>query len=238
MLSIEALWGGYVAGLDILQGVSLEVAPGEIVTVIGANGAGKSTLAKAVVGLVRCHRGVIRFQGEPIQQLPSPQIIQRGLAYVPQVSNVFPSLTIVENLDMGAWGQSSGQLRQHRDRVFALFPRLRDRSQQRAGTLSGGERQMLAMGRALMGDPKLLVLDEPSAALSPALVDQVLAQIRQIQATGTAILLIEQNARKALALADRGCVMDQGRDRLTGTAATLLEDPQVQRLYLGGDLGG
>lgn len=234
LLEIQDLWGGYVAGLDILQGVNLTIAAAELVAIIGANGAGKSTLAKAVVGLVRCHRGTIRFQDTPIHSLSSPQIIQQGLAYVPQVANVFPSLSILENLEMGAWGQSRSALRHHRDRILQLFPRLADRQRQRAGTLSGGERQMLAMGRALMGNPKLLVLDEPLAALSPLLVEQVLGQIRQIQATGTAILLIEQNARKALALADRGCVMDQGRDRLTGPAPTLLDNPQVQQLYLGG----
>jgi neutral amino acid transport system ATP-binding protein len=225
--------GGYVKGLNILQGVSLAVATGELVAIIGPNGAGKSTLAKAIAGLVRPHQGQIYFQGQSLIGLKPEQIVQRGLGYVPQLANIFVSLTVRENLEMGAF-LHQGPLTPVLERVYGLFPRLAQRPHQVAGTLSGGERQMLAMAKALMLEPKLLVLDEPSAALSPILVHQVFAQIQQINQTGTAIILVEQNAHQALALADRGYVLEMGYDRITGTGSALLNDPRVGELYLGG----
>lgn len=232
LLAVEDVHAGYVKDLDILQGINFRVYPGELVAVIGPNGAGKSTLAKTVFGLLTPHQGTILFQGQPIIGLRPNQIVQRGMCYVPQISNVFPSLTIEENLEMGAFVLQSavGDRKAH---IFEMFPVLAERRQQRAGTLSGGERQQLAMGRALMLEPSLLILDEPSAALSPVLVNNVFERIKQINATGTAIALVEQNARKALHMADRGYVLDTGRDRFEGPGLELLNDPKVGELYLG-----
>lgn len=232
LLHVEDVYAGYVRDLDILQGVNFEIYPGELVVVIGPNGAGKSTLAKTVFGLLAPRQGTIRFNGDNIAGLKPNQIVQRGLCYVPQISNVFPSLTVEENLEMGAFIRS-GSLKQAKARIFQLFPRLVERRGQRAGTLSGGERQQLAMGRALMLQPRLLILDEPSAALSPVLVNGVFELIQQINREGIAIMLVEQNARKALALADRGYVLEAGRDRFEGPGAELLNDPKVGELYLG-----
>jgi neutral amino acid transport system ATP-binding protein len=232
LLRVINVHAGYVKGLDILQGVNLKVSPGELVTVIGPNGAGKSTLAKTIFGLLTPHQGQIIFNQREIAGLKPNQIAQQGMCYVPQLANVFPSLTITENLEMGAY-LSPSAIEPMKKKVFGMFPVLAQRCQQRAGTLSGGERQMLAMGRALMLQPSLLILDEPSAALSPLLVSTVFEQIRQIQQTGTAIILVEQNARKALAIADRGYVLDTGRDRFEGPGAALLDDPKVGELYLG-----
>jgi len=200
--------------------------------VIGPNGAGKSTLAKTIFGLLRPNRGDITFKGKSITGLKSNQIVPLGMCYVPQIANVFPSLSIEENLEMGAYIRI-GSLKALKQRIFTMFPRLAERRKQRAGTLSGGERQMLAMGRALMLEPDLLILDEPSAALSPILVGGVFEQIRAVNANGTAIILVEQNARKALEMADRGYVLENGRDRFTGTGQELLNDPKVGELYLG-----
>lgn len=232
LLEVTDVHAGYLPGLDILQGVNFSIRSGELVTVIGPNGAGKSTLAKTIFGLLTPHRGSIYFKQESIVGLKPNEIVPRGICYVPQVSNVFPSLSVEENLEMGAFTLSSS-LKALKQTIFQLFPVLFDRRQQRAGTLSGGERQMLAMGRALMLDPDLLILDEPSAALSPMLVTQTLEQIQQINQTGTAILLVEQNARKALALADKGVVLDTGRDRFEGPGPDLLNHPKVGELYLG-----
>jgi neutral amino acid transport system ATP-binding protein len=232
LLEVEDVYAGYVQDLNILQGVNLRVDPGELVAVIGPNGAGKSTLAKAIFGLLIPNRGRMTFQGENIAGLKSNQIVERGMCYVPQVSNVFPSLTVEENLEMGAFVRTV-PLKPLKDQVFATFPALANRRRQRAGTLSGGERQMLAMGRALMLQPSLLLLDEPSAALSPILVNNVFEQIKQINQTGTAIVLVEQNARKALEMADRGYVLEAGRDRFEGRGLDLLNDPKVGELYLG-----
>lgn len=232
ILVVNDVHAGYVKGLDILQGVNLYINPGELVAIIGPNGAGKSTLAKAIFGLLTPHHGEIQFKGETISGLKSNQIAQRGMCYVPQIANVFPSLTIDENLEMGGYLRSD-RLDPIKQEVYGMFPVLAQRRQQRAGTLSGGERQMLAMGRALMLQPNLLVLDEPSAALSPVLVNQVCEQILAIQQAGTAIILVEQNARKALSMADRGYVLDSGRDRFEGPGSKLLQDPQVAALYLG-----
>lgn len=233
LLEVEDVWAGYIKDLDILQGVNFRISPGELVAVIGPNGAGKSTLAKTIFGLLTPHRGKITFKGENISGLKSNQIVQRGMCYVPQIANVFPSLSVEENLEMGAFIRNIA-LSPLKDKIFASFPALANRRNQRAGTLSGGERQMLAMGKALMLEPNLLLLDEPSAALSPLLVNNVFEQIKQINQQGTAIVLVEQNARKALAMADRGYVLDTGRDRFSGPGLDLLNDPKVAELYLGG----
>ncbi|HEY9646984.1 MAG TPA: ABC transporter ATP-binding protein [Chroococcidiopsis sp.] len=233
ILQVTDVYAGYVRDLDILQGVNFKVYPGELVAIIGPNGAGKSTLAKTIFGLLTPHQGSILFKGEAIAGLKSNQIVQRGMCYVPQIANVFPSLTVEENLEMGAF-VSDAPLKPLKEHIFETFPRLAERRRQRAGTLSGGERQMLAMGRSLMLQPSLLLLDEPSAALSPLLVNEVFERIKQVNQTGTAIALVEQNARKALAMADRGYVLDAGRDRVEGPGAALLNDPQVAELYLGG----
>ncbi len=233
ILEVQDVYAGYVKDLDILQGVNFKIYPGELVAVIGPNGAGKSTLAKTIFGLLTPHRGKIVFQSEPIAGLKSDQIVQRGLCYVPQIANVFRSLTVEENLEMGAFVLGNAPLQSLKDEIFTRFPRLAERRKQRAGTLSGGERQMLAMGKALMLQPKLLLLDEPSAALSPILVNSVFEQIRQINQTGTAIVLVEQNAKKALEMSDRGYVLEAGRDRFEGRGVDLLNDPRVGELYLG-----
>ena len=232
LLEVEDVWAGYVKDLNILQGVNFRIVPGEIVAVIGPNGAGKSTLAKTIFGLLTPHQGKITFKGENITKLKSNHIVQRGMCYVPQISNVFPSLSVEENLEMGAYIRNTA-LAPLKDKIYATFPALAKRRRQKAGTLSGGERQMLAMGKALMLEPNLLLLDEPSAALSPVLVNGVFEQIRQINQAGCAIVLVEQNARKALAMADRAYVLDTGRDRFSGAGNDLLNDPKVAELYLG-----
>ena len=233
-LIIEArnVVAGYVDGVDILQGANLSVYEGELVTVIGSNGAGKSTLAKAIFGLVPVRSGEILFGDRNLIGLKPEQIVRQGISYVPQVANVFPSLSVSDNLDMGAYTRE-GNIAAVKDKIYTTFPVLAKRRNQRAGTLSGGERQMLAMGRALMLEPKLLILDEPSAALSPILVQDIFNLIQQINQTGTSIILVEQNARKALAIADRGYVMHLGKDEFTGKGADLLNDPEVTELYLG-----
>lgn len=232
LLEVEDVWAGYIKDLDILQGVNFRILPGELVAVIGPNGAGKSTLAKTIFALLTPHRGKITFKGENIAGLKSNQIVQRGMCYVPQIANVFPSLSVEENLEMGAFIRNIA-LSALKDKIFTTFPVLAKRRRQRAGTLSGGERQMLAMGKALMLEPNLLLLDEPSAALSPLLVNSVFEQIQKINQAGTAIVLVEQNARKALAMAHRGYVLDTGRDRFSGPGLELLNDPKVAELYLG-----
>jgi neutral amino acid transport system ATP-binding protein len=232
LLEVEDVHAGYVKDLDILQGVNFRVEPGELVAVIGPNGAGKSTLAKTIFGLLTPHQGKITFKGENITGLKSNQIVKRGMCYVPQIANVFPSLSVEENLEMGAFIRNVS-LKPLKDNIFTMFPRLAERRRQRAGTLSGGERQMLAMGKALMLEPSLLLLDEPSAALSPILVSSVFEQIKQINQAGTAIVLVEQNARKALEMSDRGYVLESGRDRFSGPGLELLNDPKVAELYLG-----
>jgi neutral amino acid transport system ATP-binding protein len=235
LLRVESVFAGYVPGLDILQGTNLYVAPGELIAIIGPNGAGKSTLAKCICGLVPPHTGQIIFQGQNVAKLKPNEIVARGMCYVPQIANVFRSLTVEENLEMGAFVRTVplGPLKQ---KIYDAFPKLAQRRKQHAGTLSGGERQMLAMGRAMMLDPKLLILDEPSAALSPILVDEIFTKIKDINQNGVSIILVEQNARKALAIADRGYVLDSGRDRYEGPGAQLLNDPKVGALYLGGHI--
>ncbi|MBW4667778.1 MAG: ABC transporter ATP-binding protein [Cyanomargarita calcarea GSE-NOS-MK-12-04C] len=232
LLEVQNVHAGYIKDVDILQGINFCVEPGELVTVIGPNGAGKSTLAKTIFGLLTPHTGTITFKGEKIGGLKSNQIVQRGMSYVPQIVNVFPSLSIEENLEMGAFVRDV-PLKPLKDKIFDMFPKLSDRRKQRAGTLSGGERQMLAMGKALMLEPSLLLLDEPSAALSPILVTQVFEQIKVVNRTGTAIVLVEQNARRALEMAHRGYVLESGRDAISGPGLELLNDPKVAELYLG-----
>ena len=232
ILEVSNVYAGYIKDLNILQGINFRVASGELVAVIGPNGAGKSTLAKTIFGLLNPERGTIIFKGKHIAGLKSDRIVRRGMCYVPQISNVFSSLSVEENLEMGAFIRQ-GSLQSLKNTIYSMFPRLAERRRQRAGTLSGGERQMLAMGKALMLEPDLLLLDEPSAALSPILVNDVFEQIQKINQTGTAIVLVEQNAKKALLMADRGYVLENGCDRFEGTGTDLLNNPQVAALYLG-----
>ncbi len=218
---------------EILHGVSITVAEGEIVTIIGPNGCGKSTLMKAIVGLVDVRTGSVRFRGDDITGVPPEMIVRTGLCYVPQTSNVFPSLTIRENLEMGAFVRSD-DFRGRIDEMFNLFPDLAVRPGRKAGSLSGGQRQMLAIGRALMLDPRLLILDEPSAGLSPAMTNLVFERIREINRSGVAVLLVEQNARQALQMSNRGYVLTAGENRLEDSGPDLLNNPEVATLYLGG----
>ena len=231
LLTIEAVYGGYGAA-DVLNGADLRIAGPEIVVVIGPNGAGKSTLMKAIFGLIQVRTGRIRVNGEDITNLRADLIAERGLAYVPQERNVFPSLTVDENLDMGAYLKRDDGTR--KQDIYAIFPQLRSRNAQRAGSLSGGDRQMLAMGRALMVKPKLLLLDEPTAALAPKLVDETLDKIAEIRSLGIGILMVEQNAKAALRRADRGVVMVLGRVRLEDTAHNLGARTDIADLFLGG----
>ena len=223
---------GYVPGVNILNGCDLAVAPGEFVGIIGPNGAGKSTLLKAVVGLVSVRSGSILLHGEDITGQPAHKLVRRGVGFVPQTKNVFQALTVRENLEMGCF-LAPKRFDERYDVVTGLFPRLAERAEQRAGSLSGGERQMVAIGRALMLDPSLLLLDEPSAGLSPILQDEVFLRCKLINDTGVAILMVEQNARRCLQVCHRGYVLDQGRNAYTGTGRELLTDPKVIELYLG-----
>ncbi|MYH97114.1 MAG: ABC transporter ATP-binding protein [Acidimicrobiia bacterium] len=230
------LVAGYLPEVDILNGCSLELYPGEIVGIIGPNGAGKSTLLKAVFGLVDIRSGSIHLGDEEITGLSPHQLVARGVGFVPQTENVFPRLTIQENLEMGAFQRPS--LFDERFEVVAeLFPLLAERRGQRADGLSGGQRQMVAIGRALMMDPQVVLLDEPSAGLSPAYQDEVFEQITRIAQHGVSLILVEQNARRCLEICDRGYVLDQGVNAYTGTGQELLEDPKVISLYLGTLMG-
>ncbi len=231
VLEVADLVAGY-GEVEILHGVSLRLGQGEVVTVIGPNGAGKSTLIKAIVGLVRPRAGRVRFLGEDVTGLAPERLVARGIAYVPQADNVFPSLTVQENLEMGAY-LLQGRLRERLERVYQLFPDLAARPHERAGRLSGGQRQMLALARALMVDPVVLLLDEPSAGLSPKMVELVFAKVREINAGGTSILMVEQNAKEALKLSHRGYVLSMGYNRLEGRATELLDSEEVARVYLG-----
>jgi ABC-type branched-subunit amino acid transport system ATPase component len=232
VLRVERVSAGYEQ-MEILHDVSIEVRVGEIVTLIGPNGAGKSTLMKTVFGLLRPRRGTIQLEGHDITGLAPSALVRRGISYVPQVDNIFPSLTVEENLEMGAVVRSD-DVRPRLEEVLALFPNLRTKRRLEAGRLSGGERQMVAMGRALMLDPRLLLLDEPSAGLSPVLVDTVFEKIEAINRGGVAILLVEQSAREALRRSHRGYLLAGGHVRLEGPGPALLENPDVARLYLGG----
>jgi ABC-type branched-subunit amino acid transport system ATPase component len=233
ILETHDLIAGYVPEVDILHGVDVVVHRGEMVTLVGPNGAGKSTLVKAVVGLLPPRGGRVLLHGEDVTGEKAHRIVAKGVGYVPQRENVFPSLTVEENVELGLTarrGDGDGRV----EEVFGLFPQLAGRRRQPAGTLSGGERQMLAMARTLMAAPEIVLLDEPSAGLSPIFVDAVFSKIAEINAAGTTILMVEQNARRALAMSHRGYVLDVGRNRFTGTGAALLADPKVVDLYLGG----
>jgi ABC-type branched-subunit amino acid transport system ATPase component len=231
VLEAREVVSGY-GEVTILHGVSIVVHEGEMVAVIGPNGAGKSTLLRAVFGLLSVRAGSVHLRGEDVTNLAPDQMVRRGISYVPQVDNVFPSLTILENLQMGAFIRSDG-VGARVERVLELFPDLAGRRGEVAGRLSGGQRQMLALARALMLDPSVLLLDEPSASLSPKMVDIIFDRIKAINAGGTAMLLVEQNAREALSLSHRGYVLAMGVNRLEGEATGLLENEEVGRLYLG-----
>jgi branched-chain amino acid transport system ATP-binding protein len=232
ILLVEDLVGGYVPEVDILKGVNLTLAQGELVGIIGPNGAGKSTLVKAIFGLLEVRSGSVSFRGDDITGLPTHDLVSRGMGYVPQRANVFPSLSVEDNLRMGmflnmrAWPERF-------EAITTMFPLIQKRRHQKAKFLSGGERQMVAFGRALMTEPSVLLLDEPSAGLSPIVQDQVFGKIREIATSGVSIVLVEQNARHCLGIADRGYVLDQGRNAYTATGQELLNDPRVIDLYLG-----
>ena len=232
LLLAEDVTGGY-GDTDILHGVSMGMDAGEVVAIVGPNGAGKSTAMKAVFGLVHVREGRVRFDGEDITNRQPDRIVARGMCYVPQEKNVFPSLSVNENLEMGAFirrDDFSAQI----ERVYELFPPLKERRKQPAGTLSGGQRQMVAIGRALMLDPKLLLLDEPTAGLSPKFIDLIFERVREINDQGVGILMVEQNAKQALAMADRGYVLVLGRNRHEDTGTNLLNDPEIAEMFLGG----
>ena len=232
LLVTEDLVAGYVPGVDILDGVSLAVGEGEIATVVGPNGAGKSTLIRTIFGLLRPRRGRVTLRGEDLTGLEPHSITRRGMSYVPQLDNVFPSLSVEENLEMGSLQRS--RTRERIGRMYELFPRLGERRTQAAGTMSGGERQMLAMARALMPAPQVLLLDEPSAGLAPAFVEQIFDQVGEINRAGVTVVMVEQNARRALSMSDRGYVLDLGRNKFEGSGREVLDDPKVAELYLGG----
>jgi branched-chain amino acid transport system ATP-binding protein len=232
VIDVVGIIGGYTPDVNILNGCDLVVGPGEFVGIIGPNGAGKSTLLKAILGQLRIQSGTVALNGEDITGRKAHELVERGVGFVPQTRNVFPSLTVRENLEMGCYLKP--KLFDERFAYVAeMFPKLASRAAQRAGALSGGERQMVAMGRALMLDPKVLLLDEPSAGLSPMLQDEVFINCRTINRAGVAILMVEQNARRCLQVVDRGYVLDQGTNAYTGTGRDLLADPNVIGLYLG-----
>ena len=224
----------YYGAIHAIKDVSFEVNEGEIVTLIGANGAGKSTTLQTVSGLLRSRTGSIEFCGENISHLPSYKIVEKGLAQVPEGRRIFLQMSVQENLEMGAYTQSAAWADEELERVYTQFPRLSERRRQTAGTLSGGEQQMLAIGRALMSRPKLLMLDEPSMGLAPILVEQIFDIIRELHKAGTTILLVEQNAQMALSVADRAYVLETGRISLSGTGAELAASDEVRKAYLGG----
>ncbi len=224
----------YYGAIHAIKGVSLHVDEGEVVTLIGANGAGKSTTLQTISGLLRSRTGSVEFCGENISKLPPHKIVERGLAQVPEGRRIFLQMSVQENLEMGAYTRSGAGVDEDIERVYEQFPRLKERRRQIAGTLSGGEQQMLAIGRALMSRPKLLMLDEPSMGLAPILVEQIFDIIQSLHKSGTTILLVEQNAQRALSVADRAYVMETGVISLSGTGRELAESDQVKKAYLGG----
>ena len=232
VLRADNLIAGYLPGVNILNGADLYCQPGELVGIIGPNGAGKSTLLKALFGLVKIHEGTVTLKDDEITNQRADQLVSKGIGFVPQNNNVFPSLTIEENLEMGCF-QEPKRFTERFGFVTDLFPRLGERRKQRAGQLSGGERQMVAMGRALMMDPSVLLLDEPSAGLSPVLQDEVFVQTRNINRAGVSVIMVEQNARRCLQICDRGYVLDHGTTAYSGTGESLSNDPRVIELYLG-----
>ncbi|MFC9090215.1 ABC transporter ATP-binding protein [Nocardiopsis dassonvillei] len=232
LLLARELVAGYVPGVNILNGCTLTLSEGEVVAIIGPNGAGKSTLIKTVFGLIPVREGALTLRGADIAGLPAHSLVERGVGYVPQTQNVFPSLTIEENLQMGAFLRPRSFTKRFAA-VAELFPLLADRRRAKAGSLSGGERQMVAMGRALMMEPSVLLLDEPTAGLSPIYQEEVFQRVKEVNRTGVSVVMVEQNARRCLQICDRGYVLDQGRNAYTGTGADLLNDPNVIELYLG-----
>jgi neutral amino acid transport system ATP-binding protein len=233
LLEVSGLIAGYVPEVDILRGIDLTLRRGEIVTVVGPNGAGKSTLLKVMFGLLRPRQGSVHLKGDRIDALQPHQVARRGMGYVPQLENVFPSLTVEENLDIPARGIGRAEQRRRLDALYELFPPLRPARRRLAGLLSGGQRQMVAMARALVPEPELLLLDEPSAGLAPEYVELVFQKILDIRKSGVTILIVEQNARRALALSDRGYVLELGRNRFEGPGPELLKNETVIELYLG-----
>ncbi|MBL9060763.1 MAG: ABC transporter ATP-binding protein [Mangrovicoccus sp.] len=231
-LDARGMTGGYGAA-DILHGCDLSVAKGEIAVIVGPNGAGKSTAMKAVFGMLTLRQGQVRLGGQDITRLTPQERVRRGMGFVPQTHNVFPTMTVEENLEMGAFIRTD-DFRATMDQVYHLFPVLRDKRNQNAGELSGGQRQQVAVGRALMTKPELLMLDEPTAGVSPIVMDELFDRIIEVARTGISILMVEQNARQALAIADKGYVLVQGRNRFTDTGAALLANPEVRRSFLGG----
>ena len=232
LLSVSDLVAGYGA-TEILRGVDLTVQPNEIVAVLGSNGAGKSTLNRVLSGVLRPWRGQIRFGDGRIERAPPADIVRRGLIHVPEGRRVFPNMTVRENIDLGAFRRARARRAQNRERVFAIFPRLAERQSQRAGTLSGGEQQMLAIGRGLMAEPKLMIMDEPSLGLSPILVEELFALIRRINADGVSILLVEQNVIQSLELANRAYILAEGKFVMSGSAKDIGANPELKRAYLG-----
>jgi branched-chain amino acid transport system ATP-binding protein len=228
----EALFGGY-GGADILNGCTVGAEPGSISVIVGPNGAGKSTAMKALLGLLRPRKGRVLLGGEDISHLTPQQRVSKGVAFVPQTQNVFPSLTVEENLEIGAYLREDG-FQETMEQIFSLFPILREKRWQPAGELSGGQRQQVAVGRAMMTRPQVLLLDEPTAGVSPVVMDELFDRILEVKRTGVAVLMVEQNARQALAIADRGYVLVNGENRFTDTGAALLADAEVRRTFLGG----
>jgi ABC-type branched-subunit amino acid transport system ATPase component len=234
VLAVEGVQAGYFPDVPILNGVALTVAPGEMVTIVGPNGAGKSTLVRVVIGLLKPWTGSVVLRGEDVTGRKPHAIVGRGVGYVAQRDNVFATMSVEENLELGTLANRGTDPGERLAEMLSLFPRLDERRRQPAGTLSGGERQMLALARALMAAPEVLLLDEPSAGLSPLAVDTIFEKIGEINASGIAILMVEQNARRALAMSHRGYVLDGGRNRYDGSGPELLHDPNVVELYLGG----
>ena len=232
VVEAKDLHAGYLPGINILNGCSLTANDGELIGIIGPNGAGKSTLLKAIFGQVNVRSGSIMLNGENITGLKANKLVEKGVAFVPQTNNVFPSLTIEENLEMGVF-QNPKKFNERFEFVTSIFPDLGTRRSQKAGSLSGGERQMVAMGRALMVDPSVLLLDEPSAGLSPVRQDEAFLRVREVNQAGVTVIMVEQNARRCLQICDRAYVLDQGKDAHTGTGRELLTDPKMIKLYLG-----
>jgi branched-chain amino acid transport system ATP-binding protein len=232
LLAISGLAAGYGA-TEVLRDIDLAIVAGEIVAILGANGAGKSTLNRTISGVLRATRGTIQFAGSAIERETPAEIVGRGLIHVPEGRCIFPDLTVEENLDLGGYRRARIRRNRNRERVFTIFPRLAERHTQRAGTLSGGEQQMLAIGRGLMAEPRLLILDEPSLGLSPLLVEELFALIRRLNAEGITLLLVEQNVMQSLEVASRAYILENGAFVLQGSSADIRENPKLKRAYLG-----
>jgi branched-chain amino acid transport system ATP-binding protein len=232
LLDVQGLHAGY-GETNVLRGIDFNVAPGEIVAVLGSNGVGKSTLNRTLSGILRAREGAIRFEDKDVAREKPSSIVARGLIHVPEGRRIFPNMSVRENLDLGSYRRAKTNRAQNRERVLAIFPRLRERQNQVAGTLSGGEQQMLAIGRGLMAEPKLLILDEPSLGLSPLLVEELFALIARIRGEGVAVLLVEQNVVQSLEIADRAYILAEGAFVMSGSAAALAADPALKRAYLG-----